>query len=96
MANDFITADVLATFIGLTAGINIVVQFTKNPIKARWGDGAVRVYSFVIALVLAFIFTDFGSGVQGVALTFLNAILLAAASTGSFEMIKDPKADKRK
>lgn len=96
MPTDFITAEMLATFAGLVIGLNIIVQFTKKPIKNKWGDGAVRIYSFIVAFILTSIFTDMGNGPQGIALTIVNAILIATASTGSYETIADPKAEKKK
>lgn len=94
--NDFITAEMLATFAGMVACINLIVQFSKKPIKDKFGDGAVRLYSFIISLVLSFIFLDMGHGVQAIALHLVNAILLATSTTGSYEIIADPKALKTK
>ena len=94
MLNDFITAEFLATFSGIVVAINLIVQFTKNPIKKRFGDWAVRLYSFILALVITAIFTDMGEGIQGIALVIINAFLLAATSTGIYEVVSDPKAKK--
>ena len=56
MFNDFMTLDVLTTFAGLTATTMLIVQFTKFLIKKRFGDSYVRLYSFIIALILTFVF----------------------------------------
>ena len=94
MLNDFISAEFLATFSGIVVAINLIVQFTKNPIKKRFGDWAVRLYSFILALIITAIFTDMGEGIQGIALVVINAILLAVTSTGIYEVVSDPKAKK--
>jgi hypothetical protein len=42
--------------------IKLIVQFTKSIIKKKFGDGIVRLYAFIIALVLTFIFANSGTG----------------------------------
>lgn len=64
--------------------------------KKKFGDGYVRLYAFIIALILTFIFARSGAGVEGVALTVINAILISIASMGAYESIADPKARKKK
>ena len=96
MYNDFITIETLATFAGLVAAVSIIVQFTKSIIKNRFGDAAVRIYTFVIALMLTFIFARSGQGIEGVILTIINAIIVSVAAMGGYEIIADPKAEKRK
>lgn len=94
--NDFMTGEVLATFVGLVTAVTIIVQFTKSVLKKKYSDSSVRVYAFIIALVLAFIFAKSGTGAKGIVLTIINAILITTASTGAYEMIADPKAEKSK
>jgi len=96
MYEDFMTTEMLATFTGLVAAVSIIVQFTKSVIKKRFCDGAVRLYAFTIALGLTFIFARAGAGLEGVVLTFINAILITIASIGGYEVIADPKAEKSK
>jgi len=92
--NDFMTPETLATFAGLTAAVAIIVQFTKSLVKKQFGDYAVRIYAFIISLVLTFIFAPVGYDVQGIALTIVNAILVTLAAMGGYEVIVDPKAEK--
>ena len=96
MYNKFMTVEMLATFAGLVAAVSIVVQFTKSIVKKQFGDGAVRLYAFVIALGLTFIFARAGAGIEGIVLTFINAILVTIASMGGYEVVADPRAEKSK
>lgn len=96
MINDFMTAETLATFAGLTAAVGLIVQFTKSVIKKQFGDASVRLYAFIVASALTFIFAPAGTDVQGIVLTILNAMLVCMASMGGYEMIADPRAEKRK
>lgn len=96
MYNDFITMETLATFAGLVAAVSIVVQFSKSIVKKRFGDAAVRVYTFIIALILTFIFARSGTGIEGIVLTIINSIIIAIAAMGAYENIADPKAEKKK
>lgn len=92
--NDFMSLEMLATFAGLVTAVSIIVQFTKSIIKKKFGDRIVRLYAFMIALVLTFIFANCGSGVDGILLTIINSIIVAIASMGGYEIISDPKAKK--
>ncbi len=94
--NDFMTIEVLATFAGLVAAVSIIVQFTKSVVKKSFGDSAVRLYAFVIALILTFIFARAGTGIEGIVLTVINAILVSIAAMGGYEVFADPKAEKSK
>ena len=96
MFNDFMTIDVLTTFAGLTGTVMLIVQFTKSIIKNKLGDQFVRLYSFIIALILTFIFARQGNEVQDIILMIINAIMITIASTGGYEMITDPLARKTK
>lgn len=92
MFNDFMSLDVLTTFAGLTATTMLIVQFTKFLIKNRFGDSYVRLYSFIIALILTFIFARQGENAQGILLTIINAIMITIAAAGGYEMLTDPLA----
>lgn len=94
--NEFITLEFLATFGGLVAAVSLIVQFTKTIFKKKFGDSIVRLYAFTVALVLTFIFARAGTGIEGIILTIINAVIITTASTGVYEMIVDPKADKSK
>lgn len=94
--NEFMSLEVLATFAGLVTAVTIIVQFTKSIVKKNFGDSIVRLYAFVIALVLTFIFAKTGTGVEGILLTIINSIIVAIASMGGYEILVDPKAEKSK
>ena len=96
MFNDFMTLDVLTTFAGLTATTMLIVQFTKFLIKNRFGDSYVRLYGFLIALILTFVFARQGENAQGIIMTIINAIMITVAAMGGYEMITDPLASKSK
>jgi uncharacterized protein with PQ loop repeat len=96
MLNEFITLEILATFAGLVMAVSVIVQFTKSIVKKKFGDSAVRLYAFIISLILTFIFARSGQGLQGIVLTIINAALITIASMGGYEIIADPRAEKRK
>jgi hypothetical protein len=98
MNQEFITPEMLATFAGLVAATNIIVQFSKKPIKNKWGDAAVRIYSFIISFILiaAFIGPQGKSVGQSIILILINAIVVTLTALGSYESIADPKAEKKK
>lgn len=96
MYNDLVTPEILATFTGLVAATSIIVQFTKPIIKSQFGDIFVRFYTFIIALILTFIFARNGGGVQGIMVTIINAVLITMTAMGGYEMVSDPKAQKTK
>lgn len=92
MFEDFMTMEIMTTFIGLTTAVMIIVQFTKSLVKKRFGDGFVRLYAFIISLILTFVFARQGSQLQGIILTIINAIMITIASIGGYEMVSDPFA----
>ena len=94
MFKDFMNMETLTTYAGLTTAVIIIVQFTKSLIKRRFNDVGVRLYSFVIALLLTFIFTGRGANSQGIIVTVINAIMVAITSNGGYELIADPMAQK--
>ncbi|NLN14226.1 MAG: hypothetical protein GX185_01340 [Tissierellia bacterium] len=95
MFDDFMTMELLTTFVGLTTAVMLIVQFTKTIVKKRFGDGFVRLYAFIVALILTFIFAyEGGQGLRGIILTVINAMLIAIASMGGYEIISDPLAKK--
>jgi hypothetical protein len=94
MFNDFMTLDILTTFAGLTATTMLIVQFTKSLIKKRFGDAYVRLYTFLVALILTFLFARQGEDAQGIVMTIINAILITVAAAGGYEIITDPLARK--
>ncbi|MGD9678731.1 MAG: hypothetical protein AB7V16_10360 [Vulcanibacillus sp.] len=96
MFNDFMTMDMLTTFTGLTGAVMLIVQFTKSLVKNKLGDSFVRIYSFIIALLLTFFFARGGDQVQDIILMIINAIIITIASAGGYEILTDPMATKEK
>lgn len=94
MFEDFMTSEILTTFAGLTTAVIVIVQFTKSLVKKKFGDSFVRLYAFIVSLILTFIFVKKGDGVQGIILTIINAIMITIASMGGYELIADPMAQK--
>lgn len=92
MFEDFMNMETLTTFAGLTTAVIVIVQFTKSLIKKRFKDVAVRLYSFIIALLLTFIFTGKGLNPQGIIITVINSIMITIASMGGYELVADPMA----
>lgn len=96
MYDDFMTPETLSTFAGLVAGVSIIVQFTKPLIKKVFPDGAVRIYTFIISLILTFVFAKSGEGIQGLIITIINSVLITMTAMGMYETISDPMAQKVK
>ncbi len=96
MFDDFMSVDILRTFVGLTTAVTVIVQFTKTIVKKRFGDSIVRLYAFLVALVLTFIFARDSNGIQGIVLSIVNALMITAASMGGYEVLSDPMAQKRR
>lgn len=94
MFEDFMTADMLTTFAGLTTAVIVIVQFTKSIVKKKFGDVFVRIYTFFIALLLTFIFARKGLKLDGIVITVINAIIITIASMGGYEILADPMAQK--
>ena len=93
MFDDFMTVDVMSTFVGLSMAVMLIVQFTKSIVKKRFGDIFVRLYAFVISLILTFIFAKQGVGLQGIVLTVINAMVITVTSFGGYEVISNPGAN---
>lgn len=96
MFNDFMTPDVLTTFVGLTGAVIVIVQFTKSIIKRKFSDTFVRFYAFIVSIILTFIFADHDANIKGILLTVINAMMITIASFGGYEMIADPLAESQR
>ncbi len=96
MITDFMTVEILATFAGLVLATTLIVQFTKDIVKNKFGDVYVRLYTLCISLILTFVFARAGTGLEDVILTIINSIIVSMASMGGYELISDPKAEKSK
>lgn len=95
MFDDFMTVDVMSTFVGLSMAVMLIVQFSKSLVKKRFGDKFVRLYAFIISLILTFIFAKQGDGFQGIILTVINAMIITITSFGGYEVISDPSVQKK-
>ena len=94
MLSDFMSAEMLTTFAGLVVAVGLIVQFTKDIIKSKFSDVYVRLYTFIISLILTFVFACAGSGIENIMLTIINATIVSVAAMGGYELISDPKAKK--
>lgn len=77
----------LATIAGATAAVLLIVQLLKLPLDRVWKI-PTRIVVYVISLVillLATLFTD-GLTVQTAILTAVNAVIVALAAMGAYEM----------
>lgn len=95
MFKDFMNPEMLTTFVGLTTAVTVIVQFTKAIVKKKFGSSVVRIYAFIIALILTLIFARETTGVQGIFLCVINALMITAASMGGYEVLSDPLAQKK-
>lgn len=77
----------LATIAGATAAVLLIVQLLKLPMDKVWKI-PTRIVVYVISLIillLATLFTD-GITVQTGLLTAVNAVIVALAAMGAYEM----------
>lgn len=97
MFDDFMNAEMLTTFAGLAGAVLIIVQFTKSIVKKRFGDSFIRIYAFIISLILTIVFGRNSFNAEGIVLSLINAMLITVTSFGGYEMMADPMAQgKRK
>lgn len=100
MISDFITPETLFTFGGMVLAVGLFVQATKGIVKDKLPDVWVRLYAFVVALVVVFIVYcykgAFAGGTSDIAMTILlgilNALAVTLAAMGGYEAISDPLA----
>ena len=77
----------LATIAGATAAVLLIVQLLKLPLDRVWKI-PTRIVVYIISLILlllATLFTD-GLTVQTGLLTAVNAVIVALAAMGAYEM----------
>ena len=104
MPSDFITIDYVTTFSGMVLALGLIVQFTKSIVKKVFSDQAVRIYTFVwaIVLVLAMYWSKGMLTVEvkdifiTLLLVLINAIIVTLAAMGGYEVLTDPRATKQK
>lgn len=77
----------LATIAGATAAVLLIVQLLKLPLDRVWKI-PTRIVVYIISLILlllANLFTD-GITLQGGILTAINAVIVALAAMGAYEV----------
>jgi len=92
MFQEFMNMEMLTTFTGLTGAVIVIVQFSKSFVKKKFGDSFVRLYAFIIAFLLTFLFGRNGTNAQGIVLTLINSMVVTIASMGGYEVLADPMA----
>lgn len=77
----------IATIAGATAATLLIVQLLKLPLDKIW-KVPTRVWVYIIALALMLAATTFTSGLdlQTGLLTAVNAVIVALAAMGAYEM----------
>ena len=77
----------LATIAGATAAVLLIVQLLKLPLDKIWKI-PTRAVVYVISLVILLLATIFTEGItlQTGLLTALNAVIVALAAMGAYEM----------
>lgn len=81
------TWEYLATIAGATVATLLIVQLLKLPIDKIWKI-PTRIVVYVIALIIMLLATQFTTGLtwSGVPLTALNAVIVALAAMGAYEI----------
>jgi hypothetical protein len=79
--------DYLATIAGATAATLLIVQLLKLPLDKMWKI-PTRIWVYIIALILMLLATLFTTGlnVQTGLLTAVNAVIVALAAMGAYEI----------
>ncbi len=103
MMSDFLTLESLGSFTVMVLVVTLAVQFTKSMVKKKFSDYAVRWEAFIVALILVFAWNGYIGFFSGnaneillkVLLCIFNAMLVTLAAFGGYEIIADPKAEKK-
>lgn len=87
LPTDPFTWEQLATIAGATLATLLVVQLLKLPLDKVWKI-PTRIVVYVIALAIMFLATHFTAGITGqnAALAAINAVIVALAAMGSYEL----------
>ncbi len=87
LPTDPFTWEQLATIAGATLATLLVVQLLKLPLDKVWKI-PTRIVVYVFALVIMILATHFTVGLTGenVALAAVNAVIVALAAMGSYEL----------
>ena len=81
------TWEYLVTILGATVATTLVVQLLKLPLDKIWHI-PTRIVAYVIALAIMLLATHFTSGLtwSNACLAALNAVIVALAAYGSYEV----------
>jgi len=87
----------LATVAGATTATLLIVQLLKLPLDKIWHI-PTRIVAYVIALIIMLLATAFTTGLtwSDVALTAVNAVIVALAAYGAYEITFKAADDKKK
>lgn len=87
LPTDPFTWQYIATIAGATAATLLIVQLLKLPLDKIWRI-PTRIWVYIIALALMLAATTFTSGLdlQTALLTAVNAVIVALAAMGAYEM----------
>lgn len=86
--NSFFNGEMLMTYSGATLAVTLITQFLKG---IRWVDRIpTRLVSYVIALIIMTVAALARGGCtwQELALTVVNAVVVALAANGAFDAVK--------
>lgn len=77
----------LGTMAGATAATLMIVQLIKAPLDRIWKI-PTRLVVYLVALMLLLLAQGFGQGLdaQGIALSAVNAVMVALSAYGSYEV----------
>ena len=90
--NEYVSITSLATFGGMLAILNLVVQFLKpkiDNIKKINTRYVVFVIALILMVVVQVVTGDFTF--ENIVLLFLNSIVLTLAAMGSYELVIKPR-----
>lgn len=87
----------LATVAGATTATLLIVQLLKLPLDKVWHI-PTRLVAYVIALIIMLLATAFTNGLtwSDVGLTAVNAVIVALAAMGAYELTFRVADDKKK
>lgn len=84
--NDFFNWDILTTYSGVILAVTIATQFLKEIGLNKISPRIVSYIMSVVIMMLALVFTGTFSW-SAFALTFINAIVIALASNGTYDFV---------
>jgi len=97
LPQNLLTLQDLTTLGGLVVAVYIITMFIKEPLKKRWGDGAVRPASLLVALIImGWLITVQGAVTpETIGLAIINAFLVALVAGAAHDYIVAPTKAKQ-